>query len=366
MKKSYLIALVTATLALLWILSGQTGPSDTSSATTPQDQSAAETPPDDDALRVRVRHLEHEEHTYSVRATGRTQASRRVILRGEVEGTVAEILHEKGTAIKQGDVIARLEERDRQARLDEAKERLIQREIEFNAAKTLETQGFNSRIRLAQARADLEAARAMVRQAEIDLANLEITAPFDGVIYDQMIETGDLVRVGDELFALADLDPVEVRAFISERKIAHLHTGKIAHATFMNGGEADGTVSFIAPVADAQTRTFPVEISIPNPQGAILEGLTTQIDIPADPLPVHRISPAILTLDDEGTVGVKLVDETNRVRFAPIEIIADMPDGMLIGGLPDKVTVITIGQDFVVPNQLVEPVAAENDEDGLL
>jgi len=170
--------------------------------------------------------------------------------------------------------------------------------------------------------------------------------------------------VGDALFALTDLNPIEIRAFASERQITHLYTGKTVRTRFLNNQEVEGTLTFLAPVANPDTRTFPVEISIPNPDYKILEGLTAQIFIPAEPEDVHRISPSILALDDDGVIGIKILDEDNRVIFNPVQIVADMPDYMLVGGLPETIKMITVGQDFVVPGQVVEPVASTGD--GLL
>ncbi len=59
-----------------------------------------------------------------------------------------------------------------------------------------------------------------------------------------------------------------------------------------------------------------------------------------------KISPGILVLDDNGVVGVRAV-ENGVVHFLPVQIISDGPDGMWVGGLPDHLNVITIGQQFV-------------------
>jgi multidrug efflux system membrane fusion protein len=71
------------------------------------------------------------------------------------------------------------------------------------------------------------------------------------------------------------------------------------------------------------------------------------------------MSPAALTLDDAGVVGVKTVDAQNTVRFHPAELVAGGADGVWIGGLPPEVTIITVGQEFVLPGQTVVPVPEE-------
>jgi multidrug efflux system membrane fusion protein len=68
------------------------------------------------------------------------------------------------------------------------------------------------------------------------------------------------------------------------------------------------------------------------------------------------MSPAALTLDDAGVIGVKTVDEKSLVHFYPVELVADGADGIWVGGLPREITIITVGQEFVLPGQTVIPV----------
>ena len=70
----------------------------------------------------------------------------------------------------------------------------------------------------------------------------------------------------------------------------------------------------------------------------------------------HYLSPAVLTLSDRGVIGVKTVNAANKVEFFPVRIIADTPDGIWLTGLPETTTLITVGQEFVLTGQSVEPV----------
>jgi multidrug efflux system membrane fusion protein len=94
------------------------------------------------------------------------------------------------------------------------------------------------------------------------------------------------------------------------------------------------------------TRTFRVEVELPNPDGKLRDGVSADIRIPVKQLKAIHISPGILVLDDAGTVGVRVVIN-DVVRFYPIQIIEDGPDGMWITGLPEHANVITVGQQFV-------------------
>ena len=117
---------------------------------------------------------------------------------------------------------------------------------------------------------------------------------------------------------------------------------------------------YVAPVASDTTRTFRVELAIPNPQGLLRAGMTAEVRLPAGEINAHRMTPALLTLDDDGNVGVKTVDEKNRVVFFPVEVVVSDSNGVWVTGLPDNARVITVGQGFVAPGETVNPVPASN------
>ncbi len=357
MKSSVILAAAIAVIASVWIVSGFF-------SSKADGYAPAESHKEEALTDVRVRELTAESATADVTVTGQSKASRIVTLKAETDGQVAELLAEEGEPADEDQLIARLDTRDRAARVSEARELVKQRDIEFNAAKSLENKGYNSRIKLAQARADLEAAKAQLKNAEVELSNTEITAPFAGVLYEQHIEVGDFVSMGDPLFEIVDLDPIEFVGFIPEKKIMEIAQDAPASIVLLNGKKIEGSVSYIAPAADQQARTFRIEVSAPNPEMAIIDGLTVEIRIPVAEKMVHKISPSILALDDAGRVGVKIVNDRDTVEFRPVAILADTPDYMLIGGLPEKALVITVGQDFVVEGQKVNPVPAKGE--GLL
>ncbi|NQZ14627.1 MAG: efflux RND transporter periplasmic adaptor subunit [Alphaproteobacteria bacterium] len=367
MKKSIFIAIAIAVVTVAWFMSGSggnsqgEGSSNYSAENSPQSE---ELEGSDDLTEVRVRDLVFEWMIDDVTITGRTRASRKISMKAEIDGQIAEILIDKGAAVKKGDVIAKLEIKSRAASVREAEQLLEQRQIQYNAAKELEQKGFNSRVRLAEARAQLESARAGLKKARIELSDTSIQAPFDGVIDGQHIEIGDFVSVGQDLFDLVDLDPLEIVGFVTEKQIMRVDLGSEADISLSSGKTAQGTVTYIATSANADTRTFEVEVSLPNENYAIKEGITSQITIPLEQQKAYRISPSVLSLTDEGAVGIKIIDENDRVQFVPVIFLKDTPEFLWISGLPDKIRLITVGQEFVTDGQVVKPVSA--DGEGLL
>jgi multidrug efflux system membrane fusion protein len=359
MNKSLLVAIVIAVIATVWVMSGIIGSS--------ADSFASSTPPLEEKLNVvqdhipevRVKNLSAEQMNDKIEVTGRTQSSRKVNVSAETAGQVASILITKGDVVKKGQILAKLELRDRAARVSEAKQLLNQRQIQYKAAKELTEKGFNSRVRMAESQAQLEAAKAQLKIARIELSNINITVPFDGIVNDQMVEIGDYVSSGDEMFNLVDLNPIEIVGFLTEKQMEYIDEGTEAVAELLRGQEVTGKITFIASAADSKTRTFKIEMTIDNADHKIREGLTATLKIPVYEASAYKISPSILSLSDNGAVGVKIVNSENRVKFMPIRLLKDTPEYLWVGGLPDHIQVITVGQDFVVDGQIVKPVQSE-------
>jgi len=227
-----------------------------------------------------------------------------------------------------------------------------QRETEYTALANLRDRQFTTEIQIAEAEAALASARAAQASIELELEHLTVRAPFGAIVQERGVEMGDLVRVGDTVATLVDLDPLVVVGEINEREIGWIHQGGKGLARILGNEPLEGTIRYISAVADAATRTFQVELAIPNPGHRIQAGLTAELRLFADTRHVHTLSSALLSLADDGTVGVKVV-ENGRVSFYPVEVVGSGPDGMHVSGLPDSVEIITVGQGYVTEGQQV-------------
>ncbi len=353
MKKSYLTALVALALIALWVASGYLFPSGT-----PADGRSAKgsVQEGDKPFRVRVADIAAVDFTQELTLRGHTQASRKVAVKAEVDGRVVDTPVEKGASVAKGAALCVLESRARDQELAEARARLEQRRIEYEAAKALAAAGHRSRTGLAQAKAALAAAQAEVRRKELALANTRIRAPFDGVVVDRPVEIGDYLGVGGVCAEVAALDPLLVIASVPEAAVAHVAVGKSVRLRFLDGGTAQGRIRFVAPAADPATRTFRIEIALANPNGRLRDGLTATAILPLKTVKAHRIPPSVLVLGPEGRIGVRAVDEQGVVRFHPVTILQDAGRAIWVGGLPARLRLITVGQDFVRAGETVEAV----------
>ena len=104
------------------------------------------------------------------------------------------------------------------------------------------------------------------------------------------------------------------------------------------------------------TRTFQVEIEANNSSNQVVDGITAKLTIPIQEITAHRVPSSLLTLDDEGIIGIKAVNDSNEVIFHKIEIVGEDKSGLWVTGLPEEVSIITVGQEYVAPSQLIEPI----------
>ena len=366
LKPSYIAAAVLSLGALIWIFSGDLDqakrhygmgdgtPLPAAVASTGDEQGQAKK--SEELPMVRVRHMLATERVREFSVTGRTDVIYDAEGSAETSGRITEISAEKGAWLNKGDVILKLAMDDRQAKLREAEARVVYERIGYDAAKKLSKKGFQSEVKLAQEESELEEAKATLAAIKLDIERTTVRAPISGYLETLPVTTGDYLKSGDKIVVMINPDPIRVVAQVSERDVTHLKVGDIAVARTVEGQVFTGTIQYIAQRADEQTRTFRVDAILANPQHLLRDGQTMEVLLQAGREKAHKVSAAVLTLNDDGEIGVKYVGADNKVKFQKVRIIAHTPDGIWLGGLPEDVTLITVGQEFVSEGQAVNPV----------
>jgi multidrug efflux system membrane fusion protein len=239
----------------------------------------------------------------------------------------------------------------------------------IDKSKILKSSGFTEADKFVQVRAELSG-RVISRPAkqgdfvekgdlicQLYIAGREaypkIVAPFSGYLESLRVDEGDFLNTGAVCASLIDPDPMLLVADIAEKDIAQIQLGSEASAKLISGRLITGNVSFIASSADKNTRTFRVEISVDNKDRTIRDGVSAEIYIKGKEEPAHKISPAILALNDQGKLGVRTVTPDNTVEFREIKILEDTNNGMWVSGLGKDARIITLGQEYVFQGQTV-------------
>ena len=337
------IAGIIATLVALWLLSGL------NKEKTPVEVTSAAAVDTEEPLlvSVRTRMSTAAPITPDTIISARTVPLRAVNLRAETAGKVISVPPDKGQTVKKGDVIARLDIKDRQAQRKQALATLKQRQLQYDAAKRMHKDGYQTEVDLAQAQANLEIAEASVQSINEDIANTTIRAPFDGVLEVLSIDDGDYVTTGQEVARIVQRNPFLVQGTVSEDVVTKLKPGQHGEATLIDGRTLTGTLFFLATQADEQTRSFPVELEVNDPEGLVVLGATARLVLPLTPVMAHEIEPSTMTLNDDGQFGIKAVDDEGKARFHKANIVMNRGGKAWLSDLPDTLRIITVGQGFV-------------------
>lgn len=333
---------------------------------------------------------------------GQTEAVRQLTVRSETSGLVINTPLRKGAFVEEGaemcvlnpgtsqvrlaEALARLAEAkanlpsansrlpEARARLREAQARVEEAKINQNAARTLAADGYASDTRVAAAQANLESAlaavtsatagiqsaeggmqsaqaavqsaQAAVENAEREISKLTISAPFAGLLESDTAELGALLQPGAACATLIQLDPIKLVGFVPETQVDRITVGAVGGARLTGEREVRGRVTFLSRSADPLTRTFRVELEVPNTDLSIRDGQTVEIAIASDGADAHLLPGSALTLDDQGRLGVR-VAEDGIARFVPVSLIRDTMDGVWVNGLPTTADVIVVGQEYV-------------------
>jgi multidrug efflux system membrane fusion protein len=376
---------------------GDTTPASVSSDTQTDEPTQADaSDPDSGVVKVVVQKSQARMIDSAVILRGETQAARSVTVRAETSGQIINDPLRKGHVVTAGDILCQIDPGVRSsaladararlasaqaripetaARVAEANARLDEARINFNAANKLSETGFASETRVASAQAGvrsaeaavatatsgleatksaIQSAEAAVESAQKELDRVTITAPFGGLLETDTAELGSLMQPGAACATIVQLDPIKVVGFVPETALSRVTIGAPARAKLTGGRIVQGLVTFISRSADPVTRTFRIEIDVANTDQSISDGQTAEIVIAAEGDNAHLLPQSSLTLNDAGTLGVRIV-VANTARFVPVTLVRDTIDGVWVTGLPAQADVIVIGQEYVRHGVRVAP-----------
>lgn len=305
---------------------------------------------------VAIQSSKAQEVTKTFTAEGQAQPDRRASVRAQASGEVIELKAEKGDTLEPNQDIAILATRELDAKVLEAQEELSQTQEDFDVAQSLFDKGVATAARLREARATLATSKAQLTQAEEALKAAIIRAPFAGRLDTLDLDIGSYVSIGTEIGVILDTNPLKIIIQVPQQSLAQIKEGQTATVKFITGEERQGTIAYVSRDADSETRTFRAEIIVANPDGAIPSGLSVQVRIPTEQVEAHFISPAILSLSEDGRLGLKAMDVENKVIFYEVVVERAQQDGVWVSGLPESVDLITIGQGFVAEGETVSPI----------
>lgn len=297
---------------------------------------------------------------------GRTRAKSSVTATAETAGIVDAVHVTKGQQVAVGDALCTLDQGTRaaavsqaEAGLAQANAGLVQAQLDYDTNAELREKGLAApntgrqvEVGLSAAKAALSSAQAGLDNAQAELDRTEIKAKVAGMVQDPVAVAGSMLGQGQPCATIVQLNPMVFLGQVPESRIGLARTGLDAKITTVTGKEVTGKVTYISSTADNATRSFPVEIEFANENLDIRDGITAQATVTLGSTLGHLLPQSVLTLDDEGVLGVRTVED-GKVAFHAITIVSDTRDGVWVSGLPARAEVITVGQENVNAGQAV-------------
>ena len=340
-----LLALVVFVAAALWVATGHFAAvgSETPEPGTAEAEAVIETP----KRTVAVVRAEVSDYARLIRISGVTEADKLAVLAARSNGVVQELTAEAGDTVERGAVVMLLEGEDVRAAVKTAQDQLAQAAEQLAVGETLNAKGSLPETQLTARRAAKSAAEGALSQAQAAADRLSLVAPFSGTLDAVNVEEGEWVQQGTPIATLIALDPIIVKAEVAERDVAHVGVGAKALVRLVSGVELEGTVKHLARKASDKTRTFALEVDLPNPDGAIPSGMTAELRLTAATQPALTVPRSVLTLNEAGQIGLRVVTEGDIAAFLPVDLIDDTEAGFVVTGVPQGARVIVAGQDLV-------------------
>ncbi|HTN35029.1 MAG TPA: efflux RND transporter periplasmic adaptor subunit [Marinobacter sp.] len=348
------LSLLIAIALIVWLATGETKVAK-SQAPEPAESGHHE------LTRVQVQTLTARLYEPGVLLQGQLEPWYKVAISARASGTVEQIAVNPGDRVRAGDVLLTLSGDGRQAAVKRWQARTKKLEGDLVAARKLYSNKLASQSELLGIESELAAATAELIAAEQVVENLTPKAPFDGVINRKDVDPGSLVQVGTPLFELVRIDRLKATAQVPQQSASRVSPGQRVRVELLDGEQLSGVVTFVASAADPKTRSFAVEIAVENPDHQRVAGGSAGLRIALPELKAMFISPAYLSLDDDGRPGVKYVDQNNRVVFGKVNLLSVSTDGAWVTGLPEQIQLITRGGGFVDMGEQVRPVDSSED-----
>ena len=294
------------------------------------------------------------DHARAIRISGTTEPDKATVLAARAEGIIHTLTVEKGAMLEADTVFMTIEGPETLARVKIAEVMLAQRERELEVAKRSFEAGNLPETQYTSVQSAREAAAAELALAQASVDRLQLKAPFTGLVDSVEVEVGEWIQPGAPVARILALDPIVVHAEVSEVDVAYVSVGSKATVKLVDGSEMEGTVRYVSSEASEETRTFPVEIALPNAGNKVPAGMTADVLLLAPPVKAVTVPRSVITLSDKGELGLRVVGDDKVAAFAPVEIIDDTPDGLVVTGVPDGVKIIVAGQDLVRNGDKVE------------
>ena len=277
----------------------------------------------------------------------------RSVIEAKVSGRISEMPVKLGQKIQSGQLLAKIDAREVQARLEQAEAQSEQAARDLDRIRTLAEKQVASKPELESAESRARVAEASVREARAMLGYSNVTAPFDGVISRRLAEVGDLAAPGKPLLEIEDRGELRFEADVPEALIGMVNAGdKIEVSIPTLKKTFPATIGEVSPTADAASRTFLVKLDLPASPD-LRAGQFGRAAVPVGEAKSLRIPAAALV--KRGQMEIVFVIDSGKARLRLVRTGKTFPDGVeILSGLSEGDAVILTNPAALVDGQSLE------------
>jgi len=276
--------------------------------------------------------------------TGTVKARNQIKIMIEESGILKKILKDKGQTVQAGDTLAILENEVLRASYKQAHAALKQAQIDFQSKKVLYAQKAISEIEYLSSKYALERAQAVLDLARARHKKLFITAPIPGFVNARYYDKGAFAIPATPIFDLIDNQTVKIEAGVAERFLSDISIGIPVKITFDAYPDMaiESTVKFVSQSIDPLTRTFKIEIEIPNPQRKLAPEMIANLQLLRHKYENRIVIPLDVLIESEKGRYV-FVDSSGVARKVPVQLVSIYRDSVLVDGLKPNQNLVIVG-----------------------
>lgn len=322
-------------------------------------------------VNVEVERVEPRSFTRSIDLPGVAMAMRDVVVSAEEAGVVRRIVRDKGRPVRRGQAIVRFDDAILRAQVQSAAAQAEYDEEVWERRKRLyEEDSIGSELSYHEAQHSAEQSRGNLTALQERLARTTVSAPISGILNDRLVEIGTMVSPGTSVARIVQTDTIRIVAGAPERYALDLPVG--ARATVSLDVLADqvfeGTISYVSAVVDPDSRTFPIELMLPNPDELIKPGMIAEVSVVQEEILDAIVVPqqALVAMEDGFVVFVaEGVGEEARAVARRVSISVSQGNDVVVGsGLNGGDQLVVVGQQGLTEGDRVRVVAGEGEGAG--
>lgn len=351
MKTSVLASLILIAVTGAPLLTGCAG--DAKSAATAEKPKA-------EVIPVEVAAVAQGDITATYAGTATLEAEREAKVVSEIGGIVLALNAEEGQFVRKGQVLAKLDAERHSVLLRQAEAELERLKHQDVRNENLFQRQLIARNAYEQNKSDLATRKAEVDLARLSLSKCAVIAPFDGVVTRRWVKQGQLLKMNEVAFEMADFRELKARLRVPERASTALKPGQLVdyRADALPQQAFRAEVERVSPVVDAASGTVEVTVAVDNGEGKLRPGLFSRLDVAYDNVAAAILIPKSALLSGDRDSSVFVVREGKALRV-PVKLGYEAGNNVqVLQGLSPGAEVVVAGHSALHEGSEVQALRA--------